>query len=211
MGNRNTVWPTSTVVRTVPDRLERSDLEMIVVLPWCKNEDDENTDGERHEGGCVDGQRKGLHGKNGNGRICPPYHDECIQRDSQVFWMCVDDRNSKTGTHGEWTKTYQRRVERHREGGSGATAREGKARQSGREVTKRLKSNPEKAQMDVPTASKTMTNSSSSGTTPASSSSSASEAVRTGSHGGDTRPNRVGNNRKADAEHSEDAERVDDG
>ena len=64
--------------------------------------------------------------------------------------------------------------------------------------------------MDVPTASKTMTNSSSGGTTPASSSSSASEAARTGSHGGDTRPNRVGNNRKADAEHLEDAERVDE-
>ena len=30
------------------------------------------------------------------------------------------------------------------------------------------------------------------------------------SHGGDTRPNRVGNNRKADAEHLEDAERVDE-
>ena len=53
MENKNTVWLTSTVLRTVPDRLERSDLVMIVVLPWCKNEDDENTDGERHEGDVV--------------------------------------------------------------------------------------------------------------------------------------------------------------
>ena len=51
MGNRNTVWLRSTVLRTTaPNRLERSDLQMIAVLPWCKNEDDENTDGERHEG-----------------------------------------------------------------------------------------------------------------------------------------------------------------
>ena len=27
VGNRNTVWPTRTVLRTAPDRLERSDLE----------------------------------------------------------------------------------------------------------------------------------------------------------------------------------------
>ena len=114
----------------------------------------------------------------------------------------------KTGTHREWTKTHQRRVERHREGGSGAKASEGRAlRPSGREVTKRTKSNPEEEQMDVPTASKTMTNSSSRSTTPASSSSS---TVGTGSPGGDTRPNRVGNKRKADAEHLEDAEGEDE-
>ena len=79
-----------------------------------------------------------------------------------MLQMCVDDqRNSKTGTHREWTKTHQRRVERHREGGSGAKPREGRARPSGREVTKRTKSNLEEAQMEVPTASKTTTNSSS--------------------------------------------------
>ena len=97
-----------------------------------------------------------MQGKGRNGRICPPYHDECIQRDRQMFGMCVDDqRNSKTGTHGEWTKTNHRRLERHREGGSDAKTSEGRARQSGREMTTRTTSNPEKAQMDVPTASKT--------------------------------------------------------
>ena len=51
MGNRNTVWLRRTVLRTTaPNSLERSDLQMIAVLPWSKNEDDENTDGERHEG-----------------------------------------------------------------------------------------------------------------------------------------------------------------
>ena len=61
--------------------------------------------------------------------------------------------------------------------------------------------------MDVPTASKTMTNSSSSNTTPASSSSSSGEAARTGSPGGENKPRKMGNNMKADAEHPEDPER----
>ena len=48
--NRNTVGLTRTVLRkTAPDNWERSDLDMITVLPWCKNEDDEKRDEERHE------------------------------------------------------------------------------------------------------------------------------------------------------------------
>ena len=52
--NNDTVWLTRTVQRkTAPDRWERSDLEMVAVLPWCKNADDERKDGERHEGDVV--------------------------------------------------------------------------------------------------------------------------------------------------------------
>ena len=119
--NRNTVWLTRTLPRTAPDRLERSDLEMIVVVPWCKNEDDERKDGERHVGDVVLMDEEMIARKSGSGRTCPPYHEDCIQCDSQMFGMCVDDRRN---THGERTKTNQRRVERHREGGSGAQARE---------------------------------------------------------------------------------------
>ena len=69
--NRNIVWLTSTVLRTTaPNRLERSDLQMIAVLPWCKNEDDENTDVERHEGETVLMDIRKTAGKGGNGRIC---------------------------------------------------------------------------------------------------------------------------------------------
>ena len=51
VGNRNTVGQTRTVLRkTAPDNWERSHSDMIKVLPWCTNEDDENTGGERHEG-----------------------------------------------------------------------------------------------------------------------------------------------------------------
>ena len=53
MRNSDTVWLTRTVPRTAPDRLERSDLEMIVVVPLCKIEDDERKDGERHVGDVV--------------------------------------------------------------------------------------------------------------------------------------------------------------
>ena len=45
--------------------------------------------------------------------------------------------------------------------------------------------------MDVPTASKTITNSSSGNTTPASSATSTGEAARTGSPGGDIKPSRA--------------------
>ena len=35
--------------RTAPDKWERSGLDMIAIVPWCKNEDDEKRDVERHE------------------------------------------------------------------------------------------------------------------------------------------------------------------
>ena len=112
--------------RTAPDKWERSDLDMIAVVPCCKNKDDEKRDVERHEEETVLMDKEDCREKLELEEYVPPYHEECIQRDSQMFWMCVvDQRNSKTGTHGEWTKTNQRGVERPREGGSRAKACEG--------------------------------------------------------------------------------------
>ena len=49
--NRNGVWLTRTVQKkTVRDKCERSNLEMIVVVPWRKNEDDASMEGERLKG-----------------------------------------------------------------------------------------------------------------------------------------------------------------
>ena len=46
--NRNTVKLTRLALKS-----ERSDLDMIAVVPWCKNEDDEKRDVERHAGETV--------------------------------------------------------------------------------------------------------------------------------------------------------------
>ena len=48
MGNRNGVWLTRTVRRKpAKARWDRSNLEMVVAVPWRKNEDDPKMDGER--------------------------------------------------------------------------------------------------------------------------------------------------------------------
>ena len=50
MGNRNGVWLTRTVRRKpAKERWDRSNLEMVVAVPWRKNEDDPKMDGERLE------------------------------------------------------------------------------------------------------------------------------------------------------------------
>ena len=47
-------WPTRTVRRkSARERCERSKLEMIVAVPWRKNDDDEKIDGERLKGEVV--------------------------------------------------------------------------------------------------------------------------------------------------------------
>ena len=47
VGNRNGVWLTRTVRRKpAKERWDRSNLEMIVAVPWRKNEDDPKVDGE---------------------------------------------------------------------------------------------------------------------------------------------------------------------
>ena len=48
VGNRNGVWPTRIVRRKpVKERCDRSNLEMVVAVPWRKSEDDPKMDGER--------------------------------------------------------------------------------------------------------------------------------------------------------------------
>ena len=48
VGNRNGVWLTRTVRRKpAKERWDRSNLEMVVAVPWRKNEDDPKMDGER--------------------------------------------------------------------------------------------------------------------------------------------------------------------
>ena len=143
--------------RTVPNKWERSDLDKMAVVPCCKNEDDEKRDVERHEGETVlmDMEKtawKSWNWKNMSHRTMK----SAFNATARCSGCVVDQRNSKTCTHGEWTN--QRGVERPREGGSGANACEGFFWQSRREETKRTKSNPEESQMVV---SKTTTNSSS--------------------------------------------------
>ena len=48
VGNRNGVWLRGTVRRKpAKERWDRSNLEMVVAVPWRKNEDDPKMDGER--------------------------------------------------------------------------------------------------------------------------------------------------------------------
>ena len=48
VGNRNGVWPTRTVRwKPVKERCDRSNLEMVVAVPWRKSEGDPKMDGER--------------------------------------------------------------------------------------------------------------------------------------------------------------------
>ena len=48
VGNRNGVWLTRTVQRKpAKERWDQSNLEMVVAVPWRKNEDDPKVDGER--------------------------------------------------------------------------------------------------------------------------------------------------------------------
>ena len=48
VGNRNDVWLTRTVLRkTAREIWDRCNLEIIVAVPWRKNEDDAKTVGER--------------------------------------------------------------------------------------------------------------------------------------------------------------------
>ena len=48
------VWLTRTVRRTTAkEKWERSNLEMIVAVPWRKHEDDSNMDGKRVQGEVV--------------------------------------------------------------------------------------------------------------------------------------------------------------
>ena len=52
--NRDGVWPTRAVQRkTARERWDRSNLEIIVAVPWRKNEDDSKIDGERLKGEVV--------------------------------------------------------------------------------------------------------------------------------------------------------------
>ena len=54
MWNRNGVWLTRTVQRkTARERWDRNNLEMIVAVPWRKNEDDAEMDGELLKGEVV--------------------------------------------------------------------------------------------------------------------------------------------------------------
>ena len=54
VGSQHGVWLTRTVRRkTAREKWERSNLEMIVAVPWRKNEDNANMDGERFEGSVV--------------------------------------------------------------------------------------------------------------------------------------------------------------
>ena len=51
VGNRNGVWLTRTVRRkTARERWDRSNLEMVVAVPWRKNEDTAKMDGGRLKG-----------------------------------------------------------------------------------------------------------------------------------------------------------------
>ena len=53
-GSQNGGWLTRTVWRkTARERWERSNVEMIVAVPWRKNEDDAKMDGERQKGEVV--------------------------------------------------------------------------------------------------------------------------------------------------------------
>ena len=55
VGTQNGVEPTRTVLRkTARERWDRSNLEMIVAVPWRKNEDDAKMDGERLKGDVVE-------------------------------------------------------------------------------------------------------------------------------------------------------------
>ena len=54
MGNRNDVWLTRTVLRkTAREIWDRCNLEILVAVPWRKNEDDAKTVGERQRGEVV--------------------------------------------------------------------------------------------------------------------------------------------------------------
>ena len=54
VGNGHGFWLTRTVWRKTPrERWDRSNLEMIVAVPWCENEDDAKMEGERLEGEVV--------------------------------------------------------------------------------------------------------------------------------------------------------------
>ena len=70
-GNRNGVWLARTVRRKpAKERWDRSNLEMVVAVPWRKNEDDSKMDGERLKSEVIV-MDKEYKEKVGGRRACP--------------------------------------------------------------------------------------------------------------------------------------------
>ena len=202
MGSRNGVRLTRTVrKKTARERWDRKNLEMIVAVPWRKNEYDAKMDRERQQAEAV------MMDKSYNERLemdehVPEPKRVCTTReDLEVFGFtarCLaqgrrDKRTQKTAEGGLEEKmrstvsaeAAQRRVKED----------QNKAAESG---TKRTMWSSEEGQTDAPTTTSSRSNSSSSG-----------DAARTGSSREGNRSNTVDNKRNADGEHREDPERED--
>ena len=126
--NRNGVWTRTVQRKTARERWERSNLEMIVAVPWRKNEDGAEVDGERLE-------------KRWRWKNMFPYRRECTRENLEVFWFtarCAGCTSLlKETARQAHTENCQKRIEEELRGTAQAEAaqkaREGTSGQSSRE------------------------------------------------------------------------------